>query len=177
MLRAPLQSSSSPNDAAGQEAAMKQITGLCESPAPARKAVEALVEAGFPSRDISVLLVEEGRPVEVMIDQKTLVPQGIAFGSAVGVALGLAAALIGVFPPVPSSSLGLASLQGAVAGGALGALCGALAGLSWWRTEADIPSLGADVGSILVGVAAPESRIGEAFEVLREAGVGRIVVA
>jgi hypothetical protein len=116
----------------------------------------------------------EGRDVEeVAVGQKTAIPVTLPTGIAAGATVGAALALIpgvGVFAAGPL----LALLQGLGVGGAAGTLVGMLAGIGWWKAEADIPVEDLERGRLLVGISVPDERDEEARIALEAAGSARI---
>lgn len=149
---------------------VRRVTGLFEGSERITEAVQRLVEASFPSEGIDVVVIDAERVEEVPVEQKTRVLEGAVAGTAAGAVLALT--VVTVFPGFAVLVGGpvLAALQ-ATATGTIG---GALNGLGWWRTEAQVPALGA--GNSLVGVAVPVSRSPAAVEALREAGAKRVDV-
>lgn len=156
---------------------MKQVTAICSDRDAAQQAVEALVDAGVASEDVSVLVVDHGEVREAPMQHKTLVPQGAAAGSATGAALGLVFVAVGWLPGLLAVGPALAALQGVASGAAAGTLMGALAGLGWWKSEADIPAAEIESGGILVGASIADERVGSIVAALESAGARRIDVA
>lgn len=156
---------------------MKQMTAMCPDRASADNAIQALIDAGVGSEDVSVLVVEDGDLREAPMQHRTLVPQGAAVGSAAGAAIGVALVGVGWIPGVLAIGPVLAALQGLASGAAVGTLMGALAGLGWWKSEADIPADELRAGGVLVGVSIADDRVGELLDVLKSAGARRIDVA
>lgn len=151
--------------------AMRRVTGVFDTPARVDRAVELLVEASFPSDSIDILMVDRAHAIEeVVVEQRTRVAAGATAGAAAGAALGLTA--ITIFP-------GLALLVGGPLVAALhatvaGTIGGALNGLGWWRTEADIPSDALEGGGALVGIEVQADRAEIAASALRKAGAMRV---
>lgn len=156
---------------------MKQVTAICSEREAAQKAIEALVDAGVASEDVSVLVVDDGEVSEAPMQHKTLVPQGAAAGSAAGAVVGLASVAAGWLPGLLAVGPALAALQGLASGAAAGTLMGALAGLGWWKSEADIPAEEIESGGILVGASIADERVGPILDALKSAGARRIDVA
>jgi hypothetical protein len=142
------------------------------------RAVRGLIDAAFPTRDINALL--SGR-ANSRSDTKMLEPAhhtGIQRGAMLGAVLGVGGGAL-----VASGGLLIAGplflgLQGvAIAGGALGSLLGALAGLAHWNDEIEFPANAFERGGVLVGVTTHEARAGEALQILLAAGGRRARVS
>jgi hypothetical protein len=152
---------------------LRRVTGIFEGPEHLSDAVERLVEASFPSDGIDILTVDPSHGIEeVGVQQKTRVAAGATAGAAAGAALGLTA--VTIFPGVGLLVGGplLAALHGTF----VGTIGGALNGLGWWRTEAELPTKEIEGGGALVGLEVPAARVEEATAALREAGARRIDV-
>ena len=158
---------------------MRQVTALCRDREMANDAIDGLVEAHFTGDDISVLVVDRESVEEVEVEQRTAIPFTLPIGAAAGGAVGVALALTSVIPGLGILAAGpiLGALQGLAAGTAAGSFLGTLAGLGWWKTEADIPATDLERGGILVGISVPDEREGQATEALRRTGCDRITVA
>ncbi len=154
-------------------APMRRVTGTFASAAKLDRAIDALVEAHFPGDAIDVLMYDRVHGLTgVPVEHKTRVAAGATAGAAAGAALGLT--LVTVFP-------GFALLVGGPLIGALnatvaGTIGGALNGLGWWRTEAEVPREALEAGGVLVGIGVPASRAGTAEAALRGAGATQVDV-
>lgn len=157
---------------------MRQVTAICDDGTSANQAIEGLIEAGFTGDDISVLMVHEDSVEEVDVGQQTAIPYTLPIGATAGAATGVAIALTGLIPGIGILAVGpvLGALQGLAAGTVAGSFLGTLAGLGWWKTEADIPTDDLEEGAILVGISVPEGRVHEAEDALRNAGALRLSV-
>jgi hypothetical protein len=155
---------------------VRRVTALCQDTDHAQRAIAALLEAGVADRDISVLVVDRGRILETEVDRKTAIPQGAALGTAAGAAVGVGLVAVGGIPGLFAAGPVLALLQGLSGGAAAGFLTGTLAGLAWWKTEADIPRELLDASGVVVGVPVAADRVEAIAEALRSAGVERIHV-
>lgn len=156
---------------------MKQVMAVCMNKERAQRAVGALINAGIPSDDVSVLVVDRGEVQEAPMQHKTLVPQGALAGGAAGALVGLASVGAGWLPGLLAVGPALATLQGIASGAAAGSIVGALAGLGWWKSEADIPAEEIQAGGILVGASVADERVGVVLDVLKSDGARRIDVA
>jgi hypothetical protein len=162
-----------PSDVTSAPEPMRRVTGTWASCAELDRAIEALVEARFPGDAIDVLMYDRAHGLTgVPVEQKTRVAAGATAGAAAGAALGLT--LVTVFP-------GFALLVGGPLIGALnatvaGTIGGALNGLGWWRTEAEVPREALEAGGMLVGIEVPASRAEAAAAALRGAGATRVDV-
>ena len=142
----------------------------------AHTAVEALAEAHFAHADIRVIKLDGERSEEVPIAHRTWVPQCIALFGSLGALLGgLGASLVAtgeIAGPTVLIASGpvAAGLQGAMAGAIAGAFFGAFGGIGWWKDEPDFEATEIKRGAVVVGVTAPEGRVGEAISVLAGAG-------
>src|SRR5690606_8319915 len=110
-----------------------------------RAAVQRLIEEQFPPDEIRVLMRRgEEEPEEVIMERKTLVPQGAAIGAGVG-AVGAAAAVLAAGGGALVAAGTVAGLlQASGMGAALGGIAGAMGGLGWWGDEAEVPEDGAE---------------------------------
>ncbi|MGD8863553.1 MAG: hypothetical protein PVI30_26300 [Myxococcales bacterium] len=134
----------------------------------AAAAVQALIEADFEPGTICVLMKKgEGADVEELpVEHKTGVGRGAAVGGVLGV---LAGALVG--PGLIAAGPLVAALEAVFAGGAVGSVTGALAGLGYWKDEADLPVAHIEGGAVLVGAMVPRgAQVDRAAEALRQAG-------
>ena len=155
---------------------MKRITAFCADIPQAQKTVAALLEAGTAERDVDILLIHHDEIREVDIEHKTLVPHGAALGGAAGAAVGLGLVAVGGIPGLFAAGPVLAILQGVSGGAAAGFLLGALGGLAWWKSEADVPADLLEMDAILVGVPVSDDRLEHLAGVLEAVGVERIHV-
>ena len=155
---------------------MKRITAFCADVVQAQKSITALLDAGVAERDVDILLIDHGEIHEVGLEHKTLVPHGAALGGAAGAAVGLGLVAVGGVPGLFAAGPVLAILQGLGGGAAAGFLVGALGGLAWWKSEADVPSELLESNAIIVGVPVSEDRLEKMREVLGAVGVERIYV-
>ena len=152
---------------------LRRVTGTFASSAHLGRAVDALVAAKFPGDGIDILVLDRDRGLtEGLVEQKTRVAAGATAGAAAGAALGLT--LVTVFPGAALLVGGplVAALNTTVAG----TIGGALNGLGWWRTEAEVPKDALEQGGALVGIAVPADRAQAATDALEAAGATRIDV-
>jgi hypothetical protein len=136
------------------------------------------VDASFELADISLLSTNPGQLQEFRAARGGGVfSQGTTAGTIAGASAGLATvALAGSGFELLAAGPILSALQGMRAGAAPGGLVGVLAGLGYWKAEADIPAAALEKGAILVGVHVPGARMGEAAEVLRACGADLVQV-
>jgi phage tail tape-measure protein len=163
---------SNPNVSSAPEP-LRRVTGLFDGPERLSEAVQGLVEASFPADGIDVLMVDPTHGLEeVGVTQKTRVAAGATAGAAAGAALGLTA--VTIFPGIGLLVGGplLAALQGTF----VGTIGGALNGLGWWRTEAELPTREIERGGALIGLEVPAARAEDAVSALRAAGAKRVDV-
>jgi hypothetical protein len=131
----------------------------------AARAVQGLVDASFPTRDSSALLRSDEATRELELSHHTGIQRGAVLGGVLGLSGGALVATGGLLGPV------LVALQGAaLAGGALGSLLGALAGLAHWNDEIEFPDNAFRRGGVLIGVSAPEDQAPLALQILLSAG-------
>ncbi|HEU4430720.1 MAG TPA: hypothetical protein VFT98_18310 [Myxococcota bacterium] len=156
---------------------MRRLTALCEDPARAQKVIEALIELGVSTEDVSVLVSRHGAVEEAPLRHITRVPQRAAAGGAIGAAFGAGLVAIGFLPGVFAMGPAIAALQGIVGGVAAGSLAGALSGLGWWKTEADVPKDLLANDAVLVGVPISEERASAAIAAAESAGAARVYLA
>lgn len=102
---------------------------------------------------------------------------GVAIGGLLG-ALGatLVATGVVVAPGIAVWATGpvVAALKGALAGGAVGLPVGALAGLGFWKDEADIHAEGLKKGGVVVTVPAVHEHAEDARKIFAEAGADTV---
>lgn len=154
---------------------MRRLTAVTQGKQGAQRVVDALIALGVALGDVSMLVVSHGAVDEAEVEHTTLVPQGAVLGSVVGGAVGVGLVAVGWLPGVFAMGPVLAALQ--VGGGAAGgSLLGALAGLSWWKVEANVPTdlLAAD--GVLVGVPISDERAELASRAVTSAGALRVYV-
>jgi hypothetical protein len=158
---------------------MKRVTAICKTGEDANRAVEALIESSFASEDLSILRVTGNDVDEIDVGQKTAIPVTLPTGIAVGASVGVGLVLSGVLPGIGLLAAGpiFGALQGLALGGAAGSLVGMLAGLGWWKAEADIPVDDLQRGGLLVGISVPDERAQDARDALEGAGASRVTVA
>jgi len=156
---------------------MRRLTALCEDPAQAQKVIDALLEFGVAVEDVSVLVSRRGAVEEAPIRHTTRVPQRAAAGGAIGAAFGVGLVAVGFLPGVFAMGPAIAALQGMVGGVAAGTLAGALSGLGWWKTEADVPKDLLANDGMLVGVPISEERASAAMAAAEKAGAARLYLA
>ena len=143
----------------------------------AQRVVDALIGIGIAHDDVSMLVKSNGSVEEAGVEHATLVPQGAVLGSMVGGAVGVGLVAIGWLPGVFALGPVLAALQGLGAGAAGGSVLGALAGLSWWKVEANVPTDLLDADSVLVGVPISDERAELASRAVKSAGALRVYVS
>ena len=150
---------------------MRRLSTLCADAAEAQKVVTAFLELGIAESDISILLIDEDGLREADHEHKTLVPHGAAIGTATGEVFGLGLVAIGGIPGLFAVGPALAVLQGLGGGAAAGFITGALAGLSWWKSEAEIPAGLTEEGGVVVGVPFSANRVDAAVLALETIGI------
>lgn len=139
---------------------MKRVVmGIVDTPLQADHAVRRLAEQGVSSRDVSVLYPDRHGDHDFGFEAHTKAPEGalvgIGFGAILGATLGLALALVGVFPALlsmPSGGPVLAALAGAVIGALFLGLAGAITGAAMPEIEAKFYEGKSAIGSIIVAV-------------------------
>jgi hypothetical protein len=156
---------------------VKRITALCADQPESQRVITALLELGIAENDISILVADEDGVRETDLEHKTLVPHGAAIGTATGAALGIGLVAVGGFPGLFAAGPALAILQGLGGGAAAGFITGALAGLSWWKSEADIPKELTEAGGVIVGAPISEDRSDAAVLALQAVGATRIYMS
>ena len=158
---------------------MKRVTAICGNGDDAKLALSELVEASFPSGEVSILRVAGHDLEDVPIVQRTAIPTTWPVGVATGATVGTALFLSGVLPGVGILAVGpiVAALEGLALGGAAGALLGVLAGLGWWKVDADIPVEDLERGRLLIGISVLESRVADAVAALERAHAQKITVS
>jgi hypothetical protein len=156
---------------------VKRITALCADAQESQRVISALLELGIAENDVSILVADKEGVRETDLAHKSLVPQGAAIGTATGAAFGIGLVAVGGIPGLFAAGPALAILQGLGGGAAAGFITGALAGLSWWKSEADIPKELTDAGGVIVGVPISEDRIDAAIRALHAVGATRIYVS
>lgn len=158
---------------------MKRVTAICNTGDDAKRALEALVEASFPSGDISILHVAGQQVEEDSIEQRTGISTTLPVGLATGATIGTALFLSGILPGIGIVAVGpvIGALEGLALGGAAGSLLGVLAGLGWWKVEADIPVEELERGGWLVGVSVPEERLDHAVASLERLSANEVTVS
>jgi len=158
---------------------MKRVTAICGTGEDAKRALTELVEAHFPSGEVSILRVTEHDLEDVPVVQRTAIPITWPVGVATGATMGTALFLSGVLPGIGILAVGpiVAALEGLALGGAAGSLLGVLAGLGWWKVDADIPLGDLERGRLLVGISVLESRVQDAVGALERARAERITVS
>ena len=137
----------------------------------ARAGVERLIESSFPPDEIKVMLRDAAGFHDVPMERKTAMSAGAAFGATLGATGAAGVVLLTGGGALIAAGPALALLQAAGLGAWLGAIVGAVGGLSWWTDEADIPDaadLGADT-RVLVLIPVPAERQSEAQAALRAA--------
>jgi len=150
---------------------VRRLTTLCADAAEAQEVVTAFLELGIAEGDISILLLDEDGLREADLEHKTLVPHGAAIGTATGAIFGLGLVAVGGIPGLFAAGPALAVLQGLGGGAAAGFITGALAGLSWWKSEAEIPASLTEEGGVIIGVPLSADRIDAAVLVLETIGI------
>jgi hypothetical protein len=158
---------------------MKRVTAICHTGDDAKRALTELVEAHFPSGEVSILRVTAHELEEVPVVQRTAIPIAWPVGVATGATMGTALFLSGILPGLGILAVGpiVAALEGLALGGAAGSLLGVLAGLGWWKVDADIPVEELERGQLLVGISVLESRVPDAIAALERAHAERITVS
>jgi hypothetical protein len=111
--------------------------------------------------------------------QRTGIPTTWPVGVATGATVGTGLFLSGILPGVGILAVGpiVAALEGLALGGAAGSLLGVLAGLGWWKVDADIPVADLEQGGLLIGISVLDSRVGDAVAALESAHADRITVS
>lgn len=138
---------------------MQVMTGVYHDEDRAAEAIEELVQAGVPLDEVSVLVSDEAGSREVPVQEKDSVVKGAVVGGAVGSVLGgLGAALAttGVVTGPGALLLGagpvLGMVRGVVSGGGFGYGIGVLAGLDFWKDEADFHGADLEKGAAIITV-------------------------
>lgn len=139
---------------------MKRVVmGIVDTPLQADRAVRRLGERGISPRDVSVLYPDRHGDHDFGFEAHTKAPEGaligIGFGGILGATLGLALALMGVFPALvamPSGGPVMAALAGAALGALVLGVVGALTGFAVPEIEAKFYDGKSTVGTILVAV-------------------------
>jgi hypothetical protein len=155
---------------------VRRLTALCEDKAGAQRVIDALLTLGIAAEDVSVLVTSHGEVAEAPVEHRTFVPQTTLVGTTLGGALGLGLVAIGWLPGVFALGPAAAALQGLAGGVAAGSLVGALAGLGWWKVEAEVPKELHEADGVLVGVPISEERAEQAVAAAEGAGAVRVYV-
>ena len=129
-------------------------------------AVQALVGANFAADQISALRVNRNGVEELELEHSTSVPKGAVLGALVGFAGGAVVLASGLVAGGPA----YLALESVLAGGALGAVAGALGGLGFWKEKFRFSVASFENGAVLVGVCAEVGDIDRASGALRAAG-------
>ncbi len=140
--------------------------GIFETEEEAVRAVEALTADSFPTSAIGAAMYSDGALQRLGVGQTSSMGRGAALGAAIGAG---ATALFGLGAGWLAAGPLFVTLEALLAGGALGSLTGAIAGLGSWRNVLDLPQDALEQGRIVVGVETG-TRIDEARQILREAG-------
>jgi hypothetical protein len=158
---------------------MKRVTAICATGNDAKLALSELVEASFPSGEVSILRVTGHDLEDVPIVQRTGIPNTLPVGVATGATVGAALFLSGVLPGAGILAVGpiVAALEGLTLGGAAGSLLGVLAGLGWWKVDADIPVQDLERGRLLIGISVLDPRVNDAVAALERAHAEKITVS
>lgn len=158
---------------------MQHVTALCERREIASAVLEKLIESNFSGDDISIVLAAgEGEIEPVPIGQRTAIPVTLPVGAVAGGAAGVVVALTGGLPALGLLAAGpvIAAIEGLALGTAAGSFLGTLAGLGWWKTDAEIPEPALRAGAVLVGISVPEARVDAAATAMRQAGAAAVSV-
>jgi hypothetical protein len=160
---------------------MRVVAGTYTDAEKANRAVDELIEAEFDADEISLIVADRVGRHEVMVEHDTGVAEGAIAGAALGAALGaLGATLVatGILaaPGVAVWATGplLGALRGAVGGAGAAGFVGALAGLGFWKEEANLHAEDLREGGVLVAVHAGGERFERAVEIFRRTGGTRV---
>lgn len=171
------------NRATGRkESSVSMVSGIFSRADAAEQAVRDLVDAHFRSADISIAVTDRAGTHAEAVEHDTGVAEGAVGGAAIGGLLGLLGATLvstGVIAApglvVFASGPLLAALQGAVGGAAIGNWVGAVAGLGFWKDEAEIHANALAKGGIVVAVPAIDAHAEQARRIFAQAGADRVV--
>jgi len=160
---------------------MRLVTGTYADSEKANRAVDELIEAEFDADEISVVVADKQGGHQVMVEHDTGVAEGATAGAVVGGALGaigatLVATGLVAAPGIAVWATGpvLGALRGAVGGAGFAGLVGALAGLGFWKEEANLHAEDLREGAVLIGVHAEGKRLEAARDIFRRTGATRI---
>lgn len=169
----------------GTERSVEQETGVVagvfREEETAARAVSRLIDAHFdPPRDLSVIVAYHKEHQDIPVDERFQIDRSAKVGALLGAALGaggaglVAAGLVAGPVGLLAAGPALAALQGAYLGGAGGFALGAVAGLGFWKDEAEFRA--ADLhGVTWVGVHARGDRAEEARGILRDSGARHLM--
>lgn len=140
---------------------MRIIEGTFHQPKKVAHAVDALLDASIPADDIRVRVsLHDGEHELPIATKRTVGIWGIVAGSLIGGVVGLAVAWLvsaGIISPFGMSLLlahepWLTLVRGALAGIAIGFMCGLVLGLAVWRARVDLngANVERDAASIVV---------------------------
>jgi hypothetical protein len=160
---------------------MRLVTGIYTDAEKANRAVEELIEAEFDADEISLVVTDSAGGHERLVEHDTGVAEGAVAGAALGAALGaLGATLVATgllaAPGVAVWATGpvLGAIRGAVGGAGAAGLVGALAGLGFWKEEANLHAEDLREGAVLIGVHAEGERHEAAREIFQRTGATRV---
>jgi hypothetical protein len=164
----------------------KSVFGIYLTRTNVESAVDAMRSAGFANSDVSVLLPESLKTGELSTEQSTKLPEGAAFGTGSGAAVGGALgwligigslAIPGIGPVIAAGPL-VAALAGIGIGGALGGFSGALVGMGIPEYEAKKYEGRILKGGILVAVhCETNNEVDHARQVFLDSGAQDVAVA
>ncbi len=158
-----------------------QVTGIFDDPKKAEEAVRNLIDTHFAPADISIVVTDRAGKHEEAVEHDTGVAEGAVTGTALGAVLGALGATLVATGVIVSPALGvfatgplLAAMKGAAAGAAVGLEVGALAGLGFWKDEAQIHAEALGEGGIVVAVPAVHEHAEHARKAFAEAGARHV---
>lgn len=144
----------------------KAVICIAKSEEQAASIVNQLKEAGFSNDDVSLLLPDRAGPRDLAHEQHTKAPEGVTTGVvAGGVIAGVLGWLAGIgtitipgIDPLIAAGPIMAALSSAAAGGAIGAMAGALVGFGFPEYEARQYEGKVKNGNILISVHTEDSK-------------------
>jgi len=153
------------------------VSGIFSEADAAEDAVRRLVDGHFNPEEISVVVSDREGSHRESVEWDTGVAEGAVGGVALGGLLGaLGGTLVGTglvaAPGLAVLAAGpiVGALKGALAGGAVGLEVGALAGLGFWKDEAQIHANALERGGIIVTVPAEHEHVEDARRIFSACG-------